>query len=106
LWIAFFITLGLHAFWGVLALVRFLMCHVTVTSRAVCGKRGLLFPSRVTPLHDIQVVQVDQSFWGRLLGFGTVTFAGERGSADYPNIRRPFELKAAVDRQRASSGAY
>lgn len=101
LWIGFFVALGLHALWGALALLRFLVCHVTVTGRGVVGKRGLLFPTRRLRFEEIQLAQVEQSFWGRLLGFGAVTFAGERVSADFVNIRRPFELKAAVDRQRS-----
>jgi uncharacterized membrane protein YdbT with pleckstrin-like domain len=45
-------------------------------------------------LNKIETVNVDQSVWGRLFGFGTITIVGAGGSRDEAqNIRKPLEFR-------------
>lgn len=63
-----------------------------VTNRRVIVKTGLI--SRKTlemNLSKIESVNVDQSIFGRLLGYGTITIIGTGGIREsFPNISEPI----------------
>jgi uncharacterized membrane protein YdbT with pleckstrin-like domain len=63
-----------------------------VTNRRVIVKTGLI--SRKTlemNLSKIESVNVDQSIFGRLLGYGTITIIGTGGTREsFPNISEPL----------------
>lgn len=63
-----------------------------VTNRRVIVKTGLI--SRKTlemNLSKIESVNVDQSIFGRLLGYGTITIIGTGGTREsFPNISKPL----------------
>lgn len=63
-----------------------------VTNRRVIVKTGLI--SRKTlemNLSKIESVNVDQSIFGRLLGYGTITIIGTGGTREsFPNISEPI----------------
>ena len=63
-----------------------------ITNKRIIMKTGLI--SRKTfemNLQKIESVNVDQSFWGRLLGFGTVSIVGTGGSREsFADISEPL----------------
>ena len=66
-----------------------------VTNRRVIVKTGLI--SRKTlemNLSKIESVNVDQSIFGRLLGYGTITIIGTGGTREsFPNISKPLQFR-------------
>jgi len=60
-----------------------------VTDRRILHKVGVFsHETRQCPLERIQDITVDQSFWGRLLGYGDLAIetASERGQILFPTI--------------------
>jgi len=70
-----------------------------VTDRRILHKVGIFaHETRQCPLERIQDVTVDQSFFGRLLGYGDlgIETASERGQILFPTIRNPEALRTAI----------
>ena len=86
----------------VLFAIRGLRAHAdefVVTDRRILHKVGIFaHETRQCPLERIQDVTVDQSFWGRLLGYGDlgIETASERGQILFPTIRNPEALRTAI----------
>ncbi|HET7452067.1 MAG TPA: PH domain-containing protein, partial [Thermoanaerobaculia bacterium] len=69
-----------------------------VTDRRILHKVGVFaHETRQCPLERIQDVTVDQTFWGRLLGYGDLAIetASERGQILFPTIEHPERLRTA-----------
>ena len=66
-----------------------------ITNMRVIIKKGWI--SRYTfemNLNKIETVNVDQSFWGRIFGFGTITIVGTGGTREEAqNISKPLEFR-------------
>ncbi|HNQ36857.1 MAG TPA: PH domain-containing protein [Prolixibacteraceae bacterium] len=66
-----------------------------ITNMRVIIKKGWI--SRYTfemNLNKIETVNVDQSFWGRIFGFGTITIIGTGGTREEAeNISKPLEFR-------------
>ncbi len=66
-----------------------------ITNKRVIIKKGWI--SRETfemNLNKIETVNVDQSVWGRLFGFGTIVIIGTGGTKEVvDSIRRPLEFR-------------
>jgi len=66
-----------------------------ITNKRVVIKIGLF--SRKTfemNLSKIESVNVDQSVWGRLFGFGTITIIGTGGTREsFDTIQKPLEFR-------------
>jgi uncharacterized membrane protein YdbT with pleckstrin-like domain len=66
-----------------------------ITNKRVVIKTGLF--SRKTfemNLTKIESVNVDQSVWGRLLGFGSITIIGTGGTREsFDTIQKPLEFR-------------
>ena len=75
--------------------------ELVVTDRRVVAKFGLI--SRHTPeirMSKIESIRIDQHFWERLGGFGTVIIQGTGGGDDpFPQVRDPLAFKRAVEQQ-------
>lgn len=72
--------------------------ELAVTDRRVIAKFGLIRRSTVELLHQkIEGMSVDQSVFGRLLGFGTVTVNGTgAGKTPIPHIAAPLDFRRAA----------
>ncbi len=66
-----------------------------ITNKRVIMKRGLI--ARATfemNLNKIETVNVDQSLWGRLFGFGAITIVGTGGTREiFDSISKPLEFR-------------
>ena len=77
------------------AWIRYRTTEFAVTDRRIIAKTGLISRSTVELFLDkVEALHVDQSVWGRLLDFGTVTIHGT-GTTLEPirNISAPLELR-------------
>jgi uncharacterized membrane protein YdbT with pleckstrin-like domain len=70
-----------------------------VTDRRVIHKLGIFaHETRQAPLAKVQDVTVDQTFLGRLLGYGDLSIetASEAGQILFPSIADPEKLRTAI----------
>jgi uncharacterized membrane protein YdbT with pleckstrin-like domain len=66
-----------------------------ITNKRIVIKRGWI--SRKTlemNLNKIETVNVDQSIWGRIFGFGSITVVGTGGTREvFESIKKPMEFR-------------
>ena len=70
-----------------------------VTDRRIIHKLGVFsHETRQCPLARVQDITVDQSVWGRLLGYGDlgIETASEGGQILFPTISNPEALRTAI----------
>ena len=76
-------------------LIRRSTSEFVITNMRVILKTGWI--SRKTfemNLNKIETVNVDQSVWGRMFGFGTISIVGTGGTREEAqNIRKPLEFR-------------
>lgn len=93
-WIIFFSLRAIFTLFIASILDRY-TDEFAVTNRRVIVKTGLI--SRKTlemNLSKIESVNVDQSIFGRLLGYGTITIIGTGGTREsFPNISEPLKFR-------------
>jgi uncharacterized membrane protein YdbT with pleckstrin-like domain len=92
------ILLLLAVFTFLRAFFRRVGTEIVVTDHRVIYKRGLL--SRYTVemnVSKIETVDVEQSVWGRLFGYGDVLIRGTGGSFEpLLGIAHPLDLRSAI----------
>jgi len=93
------ITFGLTWFIALYEYLRLKYMEQGVTNKRVILKRGII--SRKTEemkLTSIETVEINQGFWGRIFGYGTVKVTG-RGISDvvYKGIDNPMTVKRQVE---------
>jgi len=75
--------------------IRLVTSEFVITNKRVVVKRGLF--ARTTfemNLNKIETVNVDQSIWGRIFGFGTITIVGTGGTREAcDSISKPLEFR-------------
>ena len=70
-----------------------------VTDLRIIDEYGVIsLNSKESPLDKINNVSYNQTFWGRIFGFGNVQIqtAAEIGSTTYRNVEKPKELKDTI----------
>ncbi len=70
-----------------------------VTNRRIIFKKGWIArTSEEMKITSVETVTIDQSLWGRLLGFGTVRVTG-RGTSDvvFESIDDPMDVKRSIE---------
>lgn len=104
-WPGFFtvITLGLALpitiFFLVGAFIRQFSSDFAVTDKRLVAKSGFIRRSTVEQrLNKIELIHVEQSIWGRLLGFGNVIVHGTGDSSSlFGPIAQPLDFKRAIE---------
>ena len=83
--------------------VRILTTEVAVTDRRLIVKRGWIArKSEELQLAKVEEVNLRQSAWGRVLGYGQVAVMGTGlGEVVLPVLARPMELKQAIQQAQA-----
>lgn len=93
-WIIFFSWRSLLTLFLAPLFVR-MTSEYAITNRRVIVKTG--FISRQTfemNLSRIESVEVDQSFWGRILGYGSITIIGTGGTRElFNDISNPLKFR-------------
>jgi membrane protein YdbS with pleckstrin-like domain len=98
------VPLLLFAIAAVLAIapaLRYIGSEYAVTDKRVVVKLGLIQrESDETLLSKVEAIGVDQSIWGRMFGFGTVTIVGTGGTREtFTHIAGPLEFRRQVQGQ-------
>lgn len=72
-----------------------------VTNKRVILKAGLVHTrTQEMFLNKIESVGVDQTVWGRMLGFGSIAVHGTGGSSEpFHNISRPLDFRHQIQEQ-------
>lgn len=75
--------------------------EIGVTNRRVIIKVGMASRrSLEIMLPKVESIGIDEPFWGRLLGYGTVTIHGTGGTPEpFPKIAQPAEFRRHVQQQ-------
>ena len=93
-WKIYFTLSGLFTLF-IYPYIRQTTCEFVITNRRVVVKRGLF--ARTTfemNLNKIETVNVDQSIWGRIFGFGTISIVGTGGTREVAeSISKPLEFR-------------
>lgn len=96
-WIALFFV-AVAVFWGMSAWIDYQVTEIYLTNERILIKTGWIARSSLeTDLTRISSIDVIQTFWGRILNFGTVIIC-DVGNARTPfaRIERPFIFRRAV----------
>lgn len=93
------VTLGLTGLVALYEFIRLKCIEQGVTNKRVVLKKGII--SRWTEemkLTSIETVEINQGFWGRIFGFGTVKVTG-KGISDvvYKGIDDPMAVKRYIE---------
>jgi len=89
---------------GVLDYLKWYNDCVVITNRRMMRFEGLFNRHMVESVLDkINDVSLNQTFWGRVFGYGDVTVltAAESGIQEMRNIAKPFEFKQALFKVRS-----
>jgi len=92
---------------GLLPLIEYWTSEFAVTNKRVIMKVGWV-ARRVLELNlnKIESVNVDQSFLGRLLGYGTITVIGTGGTREtFDRITDPLAFRRAFQEQETEAEA-
>ena len=89
------------------AMIRSSSSEFAVTSRRVIIKVGLLARKTIElNLSKIESIDVDQSIWGRIFGYGTIMIVGTGGTREpFRNIANPLEFRKAVNEATEAMGS-
>ena len=84
-------------FW-VRAWLRYRSTELAVTNRRVIAKFGLIQRRTIEMnLDKVESLQVEQTFWGRVFGYGTLLLRGTGSSLEpIPGVGQPIEFRRAV----------
>lgn len=107
----------LPIFWGLLAaaIVSYIWAQIlystsefVVTNKRVVIKVGWLRRRTVeTMLSKVEGINVEQSLFGRILGYGSIIVTGTGGSQEpFRNIGNPFEFRRQVQAQVSAVEEY
>jgi uncharacterized membrane protein YdbT with pleckstrin-like domain len=92
-------TLGLALLAAIYEWIRLRSIEMGVTNRRVVRKTGIL--SRETEelrLASIETIDLRQSVWGRLFGFGDVVLTGRgESSMVFSRLAEPLDAKRAIE---------
>ena len=91
---------------GVGRFVSYRASEFGVTNKRVLVKVGIIQRRSVeTLLSKVEGIGVDQTIWGRMLGYGTIVVTGTGGTAKpFEQIREPLEFRRKVQEQISGSG--
>ena len=95
-WVIFISWLGLFTLLLGPAIIRW-SSEFVITNRRIIIKTGFIARNTFEMnLSKIESVNVDQSFMGRILGYGSMTIIGTGGTREaFRNIRKPLEFRKA-----------
>lgn len=94
-------ALVIAAIWAAPILVRYFSTEFAVTNKRLIRKEGALrHSSRELHLSKVESVHVEQSFSGRVLGYGSMIVSGTGGlNHVFDRIPHPLRFREAIQRQ-------
>jgi uncharacterized membrane protein YdbT with pleckstrin-like domain len=95
---------------AIVAYVRGSSTEFVITTRRLIAKRGIVSRRTIeTLLEKVEAVSVDQTLFGRIFDYGTVTVQGTGGTKEsFQMVSKPLELRKVIheqiDSQRSLAG--
>lgn len=88
------------------AAIRRATTEMAVTNKRVVIKTGLISRRTVElNLAKVENIGVDQSMWGRLLGYGKITVVGTGGTREaFSGVAAPLDFRRAVQAAADAKG--
>lgn len=98
------VLIGIWIFFSMM--IRKWTTEIGVTTHRFVEKTGLFtLKTNEVALPNIEGVKVEQSFWGRILGFGHLRIEGTGVDAvEIPDIRDPIGFRSSIE--TAKAGTY
>ena len=99
------LLIGIYIFFAMM--IRKWTTEIGVTTHRFIKKTGLFsIQTEEMAIHNIEGVKLHQSFWGQLLGFGTLRIEGTGVDAiELPTIAKPIAFRAAIETAKEGSTA-
>jgi uncharacterized membrane protein YdbT with pleckstrin-like domain len=99
------IVIGIVIFFAMM--IRKWTTEIGVTTHRFVEKTGVFtLNSYEIALPNIEGVRVEQSFWGRILGYGHIRIEGTGVDAiEIPDIADPISFRAAIETAKAGAPA-
>jgi uncharacterized membrane protein YdbT with pleckstrin-like domain len=90
-WIIYFSFQGLFTLF-IAPLIKQMSNEFAVTNKRIVVKQGIIARDTLEMnLSKIESVQVEQSFWARMFGYGTIIIIGTGGTREvFTNIAKPI----------------
>lgn len=97
---AFFIVSGILL--GIYPLVVYLgliMTEMVCTNRRVVYKTGIIsIKTEEVKTEKIESIQIKQTFWGRVFGYGNICFSGTgTAKVEFYKVDNPWRIKARIE---------
>lgn len=99
-WPAFFSFLGIPIIWLIYRIARYFCDEVILTNQRFNSKLGLFSIKNVsTKLDKIQNIYYNQSFLGRIFGYGDIVIqsAATFGTVGYTYVHNPKLIKGMIE---------
>lgn len=95
-----FIVAGLIlGFYPLTAYLELAMTEMVCTNRRVVCKTGIIsIRSAEIKTEKLESIQIKQSFWGRLFGYGNICFSGTgTAKVEFFKVNNPWKVKAEIE---------
>ena len=79
--------------------LRLKLTEMACTTRRVIFKSGIVsIQTSEIKIDKIESIQIDQSFWGRILGYGNICFSGTgTAKVEFYNVDNPWDIKPQIE---------
>lgn len=93
-----FVAIGFITIW--FGLIEKFTTTLCFTNKKVIGKTGLIRTKALdAPLNKINNISVEQGFFGKILGYGTIRIDTSSGTYQFANVSNPTGFKSALMEQ-------
>ncbi len=81
--------------------IKYISTEFVVTNKRVIVKVGFIYRNTIeTLLQKIESIEIQQTFWGRICNYGTVSVIGIGSTTEpFQNINKPLAFRRAIDEQ-------
>ena len=89
-------------------MIRKWTTEIAITTHRFVEKTGLFtLHTNEIALPNIEGVKVEQSFWGRIMGYGHIRIEGTGIDAvELPDIQNPVAFRAAIETAKSGAPAH
>ena len=82
---------------AIIITIAYFHCELAITNKRVVGRVGLIKTESLdTSLNKVQNITVENGFWGKFFGYGTVTIRDAAGMITFAGIKNPEEFKRTL----------
>jgi uncharacterized membrane protein YdbT with pleckstrin-like domain len=99
-----FMSMSVSIFWSICSFITYKTSEFGITNKRIIVKVGFIRRNSLEALlNKVEDIQVNQSIFGKMLGFGSITVSGTGGTKDpFHRIGAPLEFRKKAQEQIAS----